>query len=116
HVLGNVGVTVSYCEPADSIAGGADELASLVADMEGGKVDSLLILGGNPAYDAPADVGFSNALAKVPATFHLGLYYDETARACKWHSPETHFLESWGDARALDGTVRIAQPLIDSIL
>ncbi len=116
HVLGNVGVTVSYREASESIVGGADELASLVADMEGGKVETLLILGGNPAYDAPADVGFANALSKVPSSFHLGLYQDETAQLCKWHAPQNHFLESWGDARAVDGSIRVAQPLLDSIL
>jgi len=116
HVLGNVGSTVSYRERDDVIAGGADELASLVADMESGKVETLLILGGNPAYDAPSDVGFQGALSKVPASFHTGLYHDETASLCKWHAPETHFLESWGDAHSLDGTLRVAQPLIDSIL
>src|SRR6478735_1641116 len=107
---------VTYLEPAAALAGGVDELAGLVAEMEGGRVHTLLILGANPAYDAPVDVNFSGALAKVKESFHLGLYVDETAALCTWHAPEAHFLEAWGDARSLDGSVRVAQPLIDPLL
>jgi len=113
---GSVGSPLQFRETGDTLAGGVDELASLVADMEGGKVGTLLMLGGNPAYDAPADIGFESALSKVPSSFHVGLYVDETASLCKWHTPLTHFLEAWGDARALDGSYRIAQPLIESVL
>ena len=116
QVLGNVGKTLTYHEAPEALSGGVDELASLVADMEGGKVDTLLVLGGNPVYDAPSDLNFAAALAKVKNSFHLGLYQDETAKKCAWHAPELHFLEDWADARALDGTIRLAQPLIDSIL
>ncbi len=82
--------------------------------MNAGKVDLLIILGGNPAYDAPADLNFADALKsnKVPLRVHYGLYNDETAELCQWHVNGTHELESWGDARAYDGTVSIIQPLI----
>src|SRR5262249_23730388 len=65
-------------------------------------------------YDAPADFGFADALknSKIPLRVHLGLYQDETAELCQWHINETHYLESWGDTRAHDGTVSIVQPLI----
>ena len=115
-VLGNVGATVTYREAAPALLGGADELSTLVADIEGGKVKSLLILGGNPVYDCPTDINFGAALAKVKTSFHVGLYRDETAEKCTWHAPEAHFLETWSDARAADGTVRIGQPLLDSEL
>ena len=76
----------------------------------------LLILGGNPVFTAPADLGFRAALRKGPDTrFHLGLYHDETAEQCHWHVPEAHYLESWGDVRAFDGTVSLIQPLIAPI-
>ncbi len=77
-------------------------------------MDTLIILGGNPAYDAPANLEFSNLLlgGKVNLRIHLGLYDDETARLCNWHIPEAHVLESWGDVRAFDGTATIQQPLI----
>ena len=109
-------VPVTYLEPAGKLAGGVDELAGLVAEMEGDHVKTLLILGANPAYDAPVDVDFAGALGKVKESFHLGLYVDETAALCTWHAPEAHFLESWGDARSLDGSVRLAQPLIEPLL
>src|SRR5690606_26026126 len=69
-------------------------------------------LGGNPVYNAPADIPFRAALERVPLRVHLGLYRDETADLCHWHVPEAHYLESWSDARAYDGTVSIIQPLI----
>ena len=73
---------------------------------------SLLIIGGNPAYDAPADLAFKALLPSVKFSARLGLYEDETSALCHWHIPQTHFLEEWGDARAFDGTVSIIQPLI----
>jgi len=113
EVLGNVGTTVTYTAPVTvTPADGVASLSALVADMNGGKVDVLVILGGNPVFTAPADVDFAGALAKVATRIHLGLYYDETAELCDWHVPEAHFLESWGDLRAFDGTVTIQQPLI----
>jgi MoCo/4Fe-4S cofactor protein with predicted Tat translocation signal len=111
--LGNHGATVTLIEPLDAgVANEAGTISELVGDMNGGNVDTLLILGGNPVYDAPADLGFVDALAQVSASIHLGLYPDETARRCTWHIPEAHSLESWGDARAYDGTVTIVQPLV----
>ena len=113
HALGNVGTTVIHTDPVE--AAPADQLASLralVADMSAGRVDLVVILGGNPVYDAPADLNFVEALRKVPLRIRLGLYNDETSEQCHWHIPETHYLEAWGDARAFDGTVSIIQPLI----
>ena len=74
-----------------------------------------MILGGNPAYTAPADLQFGAALAKVANSIHLGVDDDETAAAAKWHLPEAHYLESWGDARSTDGVVAIQQPMIEPI-
>jgi molybdopterin-containing oxidoreductase family iron-sulfur binding subunit len=80
--------------------------------MNAKKVGTLLILGGNPIYDAPADVNFDVGLAHVAVTIRLGLYEDETSKHCTWHLPRAHYLEAWGDARAWDGTAGIIQPLI----
>src|SRR5581483_8326242 len=88
-------------------------IRELVDDMSRGKVELLVILGGNPVYDAPADLGFAESMkSKVPLRVHLGLYQNETAELCQWHVNETHYLESWSDARAYDGTASIVQPLI----
>jgi molybdopterin-containing oxidoreductase family iron-sulfur binding subunit len=112
-MLGNIGKTVDFIQPPvelRELAG--DSLAALSADMHAGHVDTLLILDGNPVYDAPADLEFGRALQRVPATIHFGLMVDETAAHCAWHVPAAHELETWGDARACDGTLTIQQPLI----
>jgi Fe-S-cluster-containing dehydrogenase component len=84
----------------------------LVKDIDQGQVDYLFILGGNPVYDAPVDLGFAAALAKVRASVHLSEYEDETSLKTTWHVPRAHFLEAWGDGRTYDGTHTLAQPLI----
>jgi MoCo/4Fe-4S cofactor protein with predicted Tat translocation signal len=113
QTLGNVGKTVVYtqtaeAEPVDQL----ESLKDLVADLNGGKVDLLMILGGNPVYTAPTDLNFADALGKVQLRVHLSLHEDETSALCHWQIPEAHFLETWSDARAYDGTVSIVQPLI----
>ncbi|HXV84130.1 MAG TPA: TAT-variant-translocated molybdopterin oxidoreductase [Candidatus Binatia bacterium] len=113
HSLGNVGKTVIYTDPIE--ASPVDQLASLrelVKDMESGAVRILLLLGGNPVYTAPVDFGFAERLANVPLRVHSGLFEDETSAYCHWHIPEAHYLESWSDIRAYDGTATILQPLI----
>ncbi len=111
--LGNVGATVTYtrtaeAQPMNQLAG----LRELVGEMYAGTVEFLLILGGNPVYDAPADLNFAAAIERVSLRAHLGLYEDETSALCHWHIPETHFLEAWSDVRSDDGTATIIQPLI----
>ncbi|HEV8523887.1 MAG TPA: 4Fe-4S dicluster domain-containing protein, partial [Terriglobales bacterium] len=84
----------------------------LVRAIDAGRVEMLVIVGGNPAYTASTELDFSKKLEKVPLRIRLGMYEDETSALCHWHVPETHYLESWSDARAYDGTVSIIQPLI----
>ncbi len=111
--LGNVGKTLYYTESLEANpVNQVESLGELVNDLKNGRVKLLLILGGNPVYDAPADFDFGFALLKASMRVHCGLYRDETAELCHWHVPAAHYLESWGDARAYDGTVGIIQPLI----
>ncbi|MBP7571165.1 MAG: TAT-variant-translocated molybdopterin oxidoreductase [Acidobacteria bacterium] len=113
EALGNVGTTVVYTDPVE--VSPVDQLASLselAADMEAGLVETLFILGSNPVYTAPADLEFGRRLEKVKQRFHLGQHLDETAALSQWHVPEAHYLESWGDVRAADGTASLIQPLI----
>ena len=113
RTLGNVGATVVYSEPIEHAPRNhAASLAELVGEMDAGAVDLLVVLGGNPLYTAPADSGFERAFEKVTTRVHLGLFEDETSAACHWHLPQAHFLESWGDTRAADGSATIVQPLI----
>ena len=114
--LGAVGSTLTYTEAPDpGRSNHLQAIADLVASMNSGVVDTLMILGGNPVYDAPADLGFAEALAKVSHTVHLGLYDDETSKLCSWQLPRAHSLESWGDGRAWDGTLTLQQPLIEPL-
>lgn len=111
--LGNVGQTVVYTPPAAAhVTEPVASLRALTDDMRAGKVECLVIIGANPVHTAPGDLDFAGALAKVGLRIHHGLFADETAELCHWHVPATHFLESWSDARAFDGTTSIIQPLI----
>jgi Fe-S-cluster-containing dehydrogenase component len=99
---------------AESI-NGWEEMVSLVKDINEKRVDLLLFLGGNPVYDLPVDLDFSHAMDRVAFRGRLGLHEDETSNLCHWHVPQAHALESWNDVRAFDGTVTIAQPMIEAL-
>ena len=114
--LGAVGKTVVYGEtinplPSEQLA----DLKALVADMNAGKVQWLVMLGTNPMYTAPADLEFASAFAKVPTTVHLGMMADETGKLSTWHINQAHYLETWSDARTYDGTLTIIQPMISPL-
>ncbi|MGA8044438.1 MAG: TAT-variant-translocated molybdopterin oxidoreductase [Terracidiphilus sp.] len=117
NALGNIGKTVSVTEeplnplPSDQMAG----MKALVADMNAGKVDWLVLLHVNPIYTAPADLGFGTAFGKANTVVHLGSHVDETGQIAHWHIPAAHYLESWSDARSYDGTVSIVQPMIEPL-
>ncbi|MEI8376617.1 MAG: TAT-variant-translocated molybdopterin oxidoreductase, partial [Planctomycetota bacterium] len=116
HKLGNVGKTVvHYPDPQPKRLSHTTALANLVKRMQGGEVKTLLILGGNPVYNAPQDLEFAEALKKVPSRVHLALHEDETSQLCSWHLSQAHYLESWGDARTFNGTMSIVQPLIEPL-
>jgi molybdopterin-containing oxidoreductase family iron-sulfur binding subunit len=114
--LGNTGRTVSYYETKDAALPNLGSLASLVAAMNAGTVQTLVVLGGNPAFDAPADLDFASAMPKVPHSIALGHTVDETSSRAEWHIPRAHYLESWGDTRAVGGTLSVVQPLILPLL
>ncbi len=114
--LGNTGRTVIYTDPVEVRS--VDHIASLrelITDMDSGAVELLLIMGGNPVYDAPLDFDFTSRLQKVKTAVHVALHDNETSVRCQWHIPESHFLEDWGDTRSFDGTVTIMQPLIEPL-
>ncbi|HJQ67893.1 MAG TPA: TAT-variant-translocated molybdopterin oxidoreductase [Blastocatellia bacterium] len=113
NALGNVGKTVVYTDPVEARAENQiQSITELAQDLDTGQIDLLLIIGGNPVYNAPADLNFAERIRRAKLRVHLSLYKDETSELCQWHIPQAHYLESWGDARAHDGTVSIMQPLI----
>ena len=116
QALGNVGKTVHYTDPlaVDSVDH-LSSITSLTEEMQAGQVDLLVIVGGNPVFDAPADLDFTQAMQQVKLRVHLSHYEDETSNLCHWQVPESHYLESWSDARSHDGLVTILQPLIEPL-
>ena len=113
--LGNTGTTVSYYETTDAALPSVGSLASLVSAMQGGAIETLVVLGGNPVFDAPADLDFASAMAEVPHSIALGHAVDETSSQVEWHIPRAHYLEGWGDARAVGGTLSVVQPMIQPL-
>jgi MoCo/4Fe-4S cofactor protein with predicted Tat translocation signal len=114
--LGNLGKTVTFTRPvALDPDSGTLGLRQLVREIEEGDVETLVITAYNPVYTAPADVDLAAALGKVPRTLYHHYYRDETAEVCSWLIPQTHELETWGDARAPDGTTSIIQPLLSPL-
>ena len=111
--LGAIGTTLELHRPAVTVADDhAASLRALVDQMRAGTVETLLMLGGNPVYDAPVDLDFGEVLKTVPYRAHVAAFEDETSDLCQWHVPRAHFLECWGDARDVDGTTSVQQPLI----
>ncbi len=115
-LLRNAGHTVLYRAHSDERDSHADAIREVTSLARSGAVSTLLILGGNPVYDTPADLQFRAALKQVPYSIHLSHYRDETSRCCRWHLPRTHAFESWGDTRTHDGTVTAIQPLIGPLV
>jgi molybdopterin-containing oxidoreductase family iron-sulfur binding subunit len=114
--LGNVGKTVFYTDPVVvQSTENLNDLRTLVNELRGGQVDMLVIMHGNPVYDAPIDLGFADAIGKVPTVIHYCAYANETTVHAHWHVPASHYLEQWSDIRAHDGTISIIQPLIQSL-
>lgn len=110
-VLNNTNKTVRYTSNPDMQVSSMSSFAGLARSMNSGQVKSLIILGGNPVYDAPADIDFASVLSKVDYSVHLASHMDETSKLTTWHIPEAHFLESWGDVSGYGGA-GVVQPLI----
>ncbi|MBN1407124.1 MAG: TAT-variant-translocated molybdopterin oxidoreductase [Calditrichaceae bacterium] len=115
NVLGNAGNSVTYIELKDAVLPRTESIRDLKTSVQDKEINTLIILDGNPVFNAPADLEFTHILKKIEKTVHLSLYQDETSQLVNWHLPLAHFLESWGDARSLNGTVSVMQPLIEPL-
>src|SRR5947209_1525700 len=111
--LGNVGTTVRLMEGVEPE--NTHSIEELATDLNGGHVEVLVILGSNPVYTAPASLNFQQAIRKARMVVRLGSHFDETSKWSHWHIPEAHYLETWSDCRAFDGTVTIQQPLVEPL-
>jgi len=114
--LGNAGVcTINTLPVLVELGSSEQSFPALVADLQHGAVDTIIILEGNPVYSAPGDLPFASAMSRAALRIHLGMHTDETSAVSNWFVPALHYLETWGDARAFDGTASIVQPLIRPI-
>lgn len=112
-LLDGLGHTVTFTQSPLANAGDSSHaLSELIRAIASNSIDRILVLGGNPAY---SNRSFADALQKVPHSAYLGLFETETSALCQWMLPSTHFLETWSDARAYDGTITFAQPLIEPL-
>lgn len=107
--LGGLGSTLTGLTTGEKPAASITDLATAISSAA---VKTLFIFGGNPAYNAPANLGFAELLKKVHTSVRLGLFEDETSKVSTWHVPAAHFLEAWGDVRTYDGTYTAIQPMI----
>jgi MoCo/4Fe-4S cofactor protein with predicted Tat translocation signal len=113
--LGNLAQTINFIPVKYAERSDRDALKQLTALMHDGAISTLVVLGGNPVYNAPADLKFTEALKGVSHTVHVSDRVDETSRLTEWHIPRAHYLESWGDAEAFDGTLSVIQPMIEPL-
>ncbi|MGF1583433.1 MAG: 4Fe-4S dicluster domain-containing protein [Gemmataceae bacterium] len=110
--LGAIGETVQWFERKDL---GDKPFTELPSDIDQGRVKTLVVLGGNPAYNAPHYFDLENKFQDVPTTIRLSMHFDETSEVCDWHLPMSHALESWGDAETIDGLYSPIQPMIEPL-
>jgi molybdopterin-containing oxidoreductase family iron-sulfur binding subunit len=103
------GVTLNYRKGIDS------DFASVVNDMNAGKINTILFYGANPVYTWPHADKVKTGLAKVKTTISFSGKLDETAALCKYVIPDHHFLESWGDAEPITGHISFIQPTINPL-
>jgi len=109
--LANTGRSVAYLPVEEPAA----RLPELLRELATGSITTLVILDGNPVATAPADLDVAAAFARAGVTIHLADQVDATSRCCTWHLPRAHFLETWSDAVAADGSVLSGQPLIEPL-
>jgi len=112
ELLGAPGQTLRYVELADSESDSIDALAARIGRKE---VESLFILGGNPVYNAPASLNWRKLQKSVREVIRYGYYFDETSLEAGINIAATHFLETWGDGRTLDGSFVPVQPMLQPL-
>ncbi len=114
-MLGNYGKTVDLDNPSMIHQADDEALASLVAELRAGSVDALILLDANPVYDTPYGEVFAKGLKEAKLSISLSIKEDESSKACRYHLPSSHFLESWGDAQQRANIYSLVQPAIHPI-
>jgi anaerobic selenocysteine-containing dehydrogenase len=93
-----------------------DQVSDLIAHMNSGDIDLLMIHGSNPVFELPAAAGFTEAIARVPYIISFNSFVDETAVLSDLLLPDHTYLESWGYEVPAPGagkpTVSNQQPVV----
>src|SRR5699024_11377094 len=111
--LNTPGQTVTYLKvPSLDALSTGKAFSGLVDDLKGGHIDTVVMIGTNPVFTAPADLEFEDALSNASEVIHLAQYYNETSKKASWHLNRAHFLETWGDGYSYSGIRSIIQPEI----
>src|SRR5690349_2225765 len=119
--LGNVGQTISYIDPVEiDPVEHTQSIRQLVDDINAGQVQTLVILHGDPVFDAPVDLQIADALNKLvkdssKQVVQLSMSRNDATGFANWQVAATHYLEEWGDARSYDGAAMIIQPMISPL-
>ncbi len=114
--LANEGETITYHNvPHIDEQNNREAFAGLVEDLNNGNIDTVVMVGTNPAFTAPADLNFSDAITNAGQVIHLSDFYDETSKLANWHINRAHFLEAWGDGYSYTGSRSIIQPQIEPL-
>ena len=75
----------------------------------------MIFIEGNPAQSAPKELELPSLIKRVPFRVHSTQSPNATTQAVQWGVPASHFLESWSDVLAPDGTESLVQPLLAPI-
>jgi molybdopterin-containing oxidoreductase family iron-sulfur binding subunit len=111
-LLGNIDATVSY---EFATLEQSQKIGDLGLALHAGEIKTLVVLGGNPVHNAPADLNLAASIGQASTVIRVGLFEDETSHAATWHLPQAHFLESWGDAETADDSYCCIQPMIATL-
>ncbi|MDX1905554.1 MAG: TAT-variant-translocated molybdopterin oxidoreductase [Bacteroidia bacterium] len=115
NMLGSYGTTLDIDNPSYFAQGNDEDMAAFVADLKAGKIGGVVFYDANPLYNTPYAADITQALSKVTLSVSLSPKADETAKACQYVCPDSHYLESWGDARVAATHVSVIQPTINPI-
>ena len=116
-LAGNIGTTVAYgARYAFDRLSTREDIAELTRAMSAGQVDVLLVHQTDPAATLPPNIGFNDAIGRVPFVATFANRPDQTSEHAHLLLPDHHFLESWGDYTPRAGVLNLLQPAATPML
>lgn len=114
-ILGNIGTTVDLDNYSNQKGGDDAAFEGFVNELTSGGVDAVIFFNSNPVYNHYNASKLEGGIKKVALTISTNSVVDETTALCKFHAPDNHFLESWGDVEARVGHIGLMQPTISPV-